>query len=476
MTDAVVVGSGPNGLAAAIRLAQAGVAVTVLEAHDLPGGGTRTTELTEPGLLHDHCSAMHPSGVVSPYLRSLPLGEHGLEWLWPEVDLAHPLDDGSAGVMARDLARTAASLSPDDARRWERTFGPLVRHFGDLVDDTFGPILGPPAHPVLLARFGLAALRPATMLVDRWHDDRARGLFTGVAAHFFGRLDRPLSAAVGLILTAAGHAVGWPVARGGSRAISDALIAVLASYGGSVRCGVEVKDLAQLRDLTGRAPDLVLLDTSPASALRILGDALPDRVRRSYTAYRFGPAAWKVDFAIRGDVPWTSPEARVAGTVHLGGRAEEMVAAERATSSGAMPDRPFVLCGQQYLCDPSRSAGDLNPFYAYAHVPHGYTGDATESLIDQIERFAPGFRDIVVATHVRGPSALESYNANYLGGDIGAGANDGRQLLLRPRLALNPYRTGVDGVFLCSASTPPGAGVHGMCGFHAAEAALASLG
>jgi phytoene dehydrogenase-like protein len=472
VTHAVVVGSGPNGLAAAIRLAQAGVEVTVLEAHERPGGGTRTTELTEPGLLHDDCAGMHPTGVASPFLTSLPLADHGLAWSWPEIDLAHPLDDGTAGVLSRDLRRTVGGLGAD-GRRWDALFGHLTRTFPDLVEDILRPVVGVPRHPVTLARFGLRALWPATTLARRWEGDRARGLFMGAAAHAFGRLDAPMSASVGLMLTAAGHAVGWPVARGGTQAISDAMIGVLATLGGRVECGVEVTSLAQLRDLTGSAPDIVMLDTSPTAALRIVGDALPPRVRRAYARYRYGPAAFKVDFATRGEVPWTAADARRAGTLHLGGTAEEIVAVEAEVARGRMPDRPFVLCGQQHLADPSRSVGDLHPLYAYAHVPHGYTGDATEAVVAQIERFAPGFRDTVVATHVRGPAALATYDANYVGGDISSGANDWRQLLTRPRPALDPYATGVDGVYLCSSATPPGGGVHGMCGVNAAERALA---
>ena len=470
-----MVGSGPNGLAAAIRLAQAGVAVTVLEAHDRPGGGTRTSELTEPGLLHDDCAGMHPTGVASPYFSSLPLAEHGLEWLWPELDLVHPLDDGTGGVLSRDMARTVASLGERDGRTWERLFGYLGGSFDDLVGDIFQPIIGIPRHPIKMARFGMNALKPATWMSRRWHDDRARALFMGVAAHAFGRLDLPLSASVGLMLSAAGHAVGWPVAKGGTGAIPTALISVLESLGGTVVCGVEVTSLAQLREVTGSAPDVVVLDTNPTSALRILGDALPGRVQKAYRRYSYGPAAYKVDFAIRGDVPWTNPDARSAGTLHLAGTAEEMVAIEAQTARGQMPERPFLLVGQQYLCDPSRSSGDLNPFYAYAHVPHGYDGDATDAIINQVERFAPGFRDTIVATHVRGPVAMEAYNTNYVGGDIGAGANNWKQVVFRPLLAVNPYETGVKGVYLSSSATPPGAGVHGMGGFNAAEAALRRL-
>lgn len=474
MTSAVVVGSGPNGLAAAVRLAQAGVSVTVLEASDKPGGGTRTSEYDLPGVLHDDCSAFHPTGVVSPFLKTLGLEKFGLEWVWPELDLVHPLDDGRAGVVSRDMERTVASLGTD-GESWRRLFTPMVEHMDDLIGEVFQPVLHLPRHPVTLGLFGVKALMPATVTVRRWKDDPARALYMGVSAHAFGKLTTPLSGSVGLMLTAVGHAAGWPVARGGSQAIANALIALLESLGGSVRTGVTVTSLDQLREVTGSTPDVVMLDTAPAGVLSIVGDRLPGRVRRAFTRYRYGPATHKVDFAISGDVPWTNEDARRAGTLHLGGSAEQIVQSEATTARGEMPERPFMLVGQQYLADPSRSSGGVNPLWAYAHVPHAHPGDATEAVIAQIERFAPGFRDIIVATHVRTPSQMATYNANYVGGDIGAGANNARQIAFRPRLAANPYTLGVKGVYLCSAATPPGPGVHGMGGFNAAEAALARL-
>lgn len=475
MTSAVVVGSGPNGLAGAIRLAQAGLQVTVLEAHQEVGGGTRTSELTVPGVLHDHCAAFHPTGVASPFFASLDLARHGLEWLWPEVDLAHPLDDGRAGIASRDMAATVASLGPDGAR-WERIFAPIARDFDKLVGEIFRPLVHVPRHPVALARFGVKALLPATLLAARFHDAPARALFGGVAAHAFGRLDLPLSASVGLMLTGAAHAVGWPVAAGGSAAIARALVAELESLGGRVRTGVEVTSLDELSDLDGTRPDVVLLDTAPKGAMRILGDRMPAVVRRALDRYRYGPAAFKVDYAIEGDIPWTNDECRRAGTLHLGGTVEEIAAAEARTVRGHLAERPFVLLGQQYLVDPSRSDGSVNPVYAYAHVPHGWTGDATEAVTAQVERFAPGFRDRIVATSTCRASDWEAYNANYVGGDISAGANTALQVAFRPRVARNPYSLGVKGVHLCSSATPPGAGVHGMGGLRAAEAALAELG
>jgi phytoene dehydrogenase-like protein len=475
MTRAVVVGSGPNGLAGAIRLAQQGIEVLVLEASGRAGGGTRTSELTLPGLLHDDCSAFHPTGVASPYLRSLELGRYGLSWCWPEVDLAHPLDDGRAGVIVRgEMARTRDSLGAD-GEAWERLFTPLARDFERITSEVFRPVLHSPKHPVAMGRFGPRALLPGMVVTRRWTDEPAKGLYLGVAAHAFGRMDTPLSGSVGMLLTTAGHAVGWPVAEGGSGAISAAMIRLLESLGGSVRTGVRVTSRAQIAEHLGAEPDIVLLDTSPTGVLRILGDALPPRVRRAFDRYRYGPAVHKVDFAIEGDVPWTNEDCRRAGTVHLGGTAEEIARVEAATARGEMPTSPFVLVGQQYLADPSRSVGSVNPLWSYAHVPAGYSGDATEAVVKQIERFAPGFRDRIVATHSRTATDMEAYNENYVGGDIGAGANTARQIAFRPRVALDPYALGVPGVYLCSSATPPGGGVHGMAGYNAAESALRRL-
>jgi len=474
MTTAVVVGSGPNGLAGAVRLAQAGLEVTVLEAADTIGGGTRTTERIVPGLLHDDCSAFHPTGVTSPYFSKLGLEDHGLTWRWPEIDLAHPLDDGRAGIVTRDFADTDRTIG-EDARSWRRVFEPLVRTFDKILVDAMGPAVHLPKHPIAFGRFGPQALLPATITMKHWKGDPARALYTGVAAHAFGRLDTPLSGSVGLMLTAAGHRAGWPVAEGGSRAIADALVRVLTSLGGSVRTGVTVTSPHQLRDVLGHDPDVVLLDIAPAGVLDIYGDELPGRARRAFRRYEYGPAVHKVDYAIEGDVPWTNEDCRRAGTLHLGGTAEEIVKVEGATARGEMPERPFALIGQQYLADPSRAAGSINPLWAYAHVPAGYTGDATEALTAQIERFAPGFRDRIVGTYTRTATDMASYNANYVGGDIGAGANTARQIVFRPRAALNPYTLGIKGVYLCSSAAAPGGGVHGMCGFNAAETALKRL-
>lgn len=477
MTTAVVVGSGPNGLAGAVRLAQAGLEVTVLEAAATVGGGTRTSELTVPGLLHDDCSAFHPTGVTSPYFSTLGLERHGLKWLWPEVDFAHPLDDGRAGIVTRTMSETDATIGAD-ARAWHRVFEPLARTFDKIAVDAMRPAIHLPKHPIAFGRFGPQALLPATWTVKHWKDDPARALYMGVAAHAFGRLNTPLSGSVGLMLAAAGHRAGWPVAEGGSQAIAHALVGVLNSLGGTVRTGIRVTSTAQLHETLGFIPDVVLLDLAPAGVLDLYGDEMPGHIRRAFGRYKYGPAVHKVDYAIEGQVPWKNEDCRRAGTLHLGGTAEEIVAAEAATARGKLPERPFALIGQQYLADPSRSAGSINPVWAYAHVPAGYTGptDAvTESLTSQIERFAPGFRERIVGTFVRSATEMAAYNANYVGGDIGSGANTARQIVFRPRPALNPYGLGIPGIYLCSSSTPPGGGVHGMCGYNAAEAALKRL-
>ena len=469
MSTAVVVGSGPNGLAAAVVLAEHGLDVTVLEAADEIGGGTRTSELTVPGVLHDHCSAVHPMGVASPAFRAMRLDEHGLEWCWPEVDLAHPVDGGRAGVLRRDLAATADSLGADGPR-WRRLFGPITDGFDALNEDVLRSILHVPAHPIRLASFGTRALLPATAVARRWHTEEARGLFAGAAAHAFRPLTSVASASVGMALLGSAHAVGWPVARGGTAAINRALASKITSHGGKITTGVRVSSLAEV----GGA-DVVLLDVSPRAAAEIVGDRLPARIRRAYERYRYGPASFKVDLAVQGGIPWTNESVRAAGTVHIGGRLEEIAAAEADVSRGRMPERPFVLLAQQYLADPSRSAGDIHPIWAYAHVPHGYDGDATEAVLAQIERFAPGTRDRIVAMATRSPAEFAAYNPNFVGGDIACGENDLRQILLRPRIAIDPYRTGVPGVYLCSAATPPGAGIHGMSGWNAAHAALRRL-
>lgn len=472
MTTAVVVGSGPNGLSAALTLAAEGVEVTVLEAADTLGGGTRSAELTLPGLVHDECSGFHPLAVDNPFTRRFDLDRHGLRWRWPEVQYAHPLDgsaDGRGGAAWQSVERTAAELGRD-ASAWLQVFGPLSRRFDDVAVDFLRPLVHVPRHPFALAGFGLRAVPPASLLARRWSTPEARALFAGAAAHAMRPFSSPVSSAVGVALAASAHRYGWPVAEGGSAAISRATSSMLRMLGGRLETGVEVTSLDQL----GR-PDLVMLDVAPAAAARIVGDRMPPRVRRAYGRYRHGPGAFKVDFAVEGGVPWSYRPARAAGTVHVGGSLAEVASAEREVHRGRMPERPFVLVGQQYVADPARSRDGVDPLYAYAHVPSGFTGDATAAIEAQIERFAPGFRERVLDRHVTTTGDLVAHNANYVGGDVVTGANTPTQLLFRPRFAADPYSTGVEGVYLCSAATPPGAGAHGMCGWNAARSALRRL-
>ena len=469
MSDAIVVGSGPNGLACAVALAREGVGVTVLEAEETIGGGTRSSELTAPGLLHDHCSAVHPMAAASPFLRSLGLEDHGLEWRWPEVDLAHPLDDGSAGVMVRSIDETVRGLG-EDGSPWRRVFGAAAESFEELNEDLVRPVLHLPRHPIRLTRFGLAAAAPATLLARRWKTPQARALFGGVAAHAYSLLTRPMSSAVGMALISACHSTGWPVAAGGSRSISGALASVLREHGGRIETGVRVSSLSELE------AEAVIFDLAPAAVAEIAGDRLPRRVARAYRRYRHGPGAFKLDLAVEGGVPWVNEDCRRAGTVHVVGSFEELVTAEREVNLGRMPESPMVLVGQQYLADPQRSAGDLHPVWAYAHVPSGYDGDGESAVLDQIERFAPGLRERVVASSVRSPADLAAYNPNFVGGDILTGSNTPLQIAVRPRLALDPYRAGGQGLYICSAATPPGAGIHGMGGYNAARSVLRGLG
>jgi phytoene dehydrogenase-like protein len=469
MSSAIVVGAGPNGLTAAATLAVRGVEVTVLEAAATIGGGARSSELTVPGLVHDDCSATHPFGPASEALNAFDLGRYGLEWAWPEVDLAHPFDDGSAAAMLRSIDRTAAGLGAAGTA-WKRLFGPPASRFDVLGEDILRPLAHLPRHPVLLARFGLRVLPPVSTLVRALPTPQARALFAGNAAHSFRPFSRPLGSAVGVAITCACHSYGWPVARGGSQAITDALAAVVREHGGRIETGRPVRSLAELPPA-----DAILLDLAPVAVAELAGERLPPRVARAYRRYRHGPGAYKVDLAVEGGVPWTAEAPRRAGTVHAVGSYAEVAEAERQIHGGRMPERPFVLVGQQYLADPSRSRGDLQPIWAYAHVPSGYDGDATETVIDQIERFAPGLRERIVARHARSAAGLASYNPNYVGGDIITGANTALQSVFRPRVAVDPYATGISGVYICSAATPPAAGAHGLNGYNAALSALRHL-
>jgi phytoene dehydrogenase-like protein len=467
MLDAVVVGSGPNGLTAAVTLAQAGLSVRVFEAAAGIGGGTRTEELTLPGFRHDVCSAVHPLGVGSPALGALPLADHGLEWVHPELALAHPLLDGSAAVLARSVDETAASLGRD-GRAWRSLVQPFLGRWPELAAEILEPLtMGMPRHPVLLARFGLRAVWPVRLATRAFREDRARLLLAGIAGHAIAPLGAPLTTSVSLMLAVAAHEVGWPVARGGSQAIADALASYLRAMGGEVETGMPVTALDQLPP--ARA---YLLDVMPRDLATIAGDRLPGRYRERLGRYRHGPAVFKVDYALADAVPWKADECRRAATVHLGASLAEIGGALAAATAGRPPAPPFVIAAQPTIVDPSRAPAGRHVLWAYGHVPRGWRGDLSGAIEDQIERFAPGFRDLVLARSAWGPPQLEAHNRSMVDGDIAGGTFRGRQVLFRPVIARVPYATPDPSIFLCSAATPPGPGVHGMGGYHAARLAL----
>lgn len=465
--DAIVVGAGPNGLAAAITLARAGRTVRVYEAADEPGGGTRTAELTLPGFRHDRCSTILPLTIASPFFASIDLAAHGVELVQPDAPVAHPLDGGRAVVLERSVAATGAGLGGDDGRAWRRLFGPLVRDAGQLGPEILGPVVHVPRHPLALARFGLPALRSAVGLArGRFDGEEARALFAGIAAHSMLRLDRPLSASFGLVLGLYAHAVGWPMVRGGADGVARALVAELEAAGGELVLGRRITDL---RDVP--AARVVLLDVVPRQLVAIAGDRLSPRTRRAAERFRHGPGIFKVDWALDGSVPWTADGARRAATVHLGGAIEEIARSEADVAAGRHPDRPYVLFVQYAPWDPTRAPAGKTTAWAYCHVPAGSSVDMTGRIEAQVERFAPGFRDRILARATHGPADVERHDENYVGGDINGGIQDIRQLILRPWPAIDPYRI-ADGLYLCSSSTPPGGGVHGMSGYHAARSAL----
>lgn len=464
--DAVVVGSGPNGLVAAVTMAMAGRRVIVFEADATPGGGCRTAALTEPGFRHDVCSAVHPLGIGSPALRALPLEAHGVRWIQPEIALAHPLDDGRAAFLHQSLDDTALGLGVDgDA--WRRLMAPLVDGGLPVIADLLAP-LSIPRHPLRLARFAPAGVRGAEQLARRrLATEEGQALLAGLAAHSILRLDQTLSGGVGLVLGALAHLVGWPVAEGGSQAIADALVAILREHGGEVVCDHRVDDLASLPP----AP-VVLADVAPRQLATMAGDRLPERTRRRWTRFRHGPGVFKIDYALSAPVPWANPAVGRAGTVHVGGTLAEVAASEAAMATGRHAERPYVLAAQSSVCDPTRAPDGKHVLWTYCHVPHGSTVDMTDAMERQLERFAPGFRDTVIARHVMTPADYEAYNPNLIGGDISGGIADWRQFAARPALRRRPWRTPIPGVYLCSSSTPPGGGVHGMCGWQAATLAL----
>lgn len=464
---ATIVGSGPNGLAAAIELARAGVSVTVREAADVIGGGTRTEELTLPGFLHDVCSAIHPLALASPFFRSLPLAAHGLELIQPPASLAHPFDDGTAVLFEKSIEATGETFRDTrDAAAYRKLMKPLVDDWGRLTPDLLAP-LGFPRHPIPYVRFGLRAMRSARGLAkSHFRGERARGFFAGLAAHSMLSLDEIFTASFGLVLGITGHAVGWAIPRGGSQKIADALASYLRSLGGEIIVGSPVETVDEF--LTPES--VVLCDLAPRGLLKIAGHLLPADYRRKLERFRYGAAAFKIDWALDGVIPWKAEECLRAGTVHLGCTLEEIAASENAPSKGSNPEKPYVLVAQQSLFDSTRAPAGKHTAWAYCHVPNGSAFDMTTRIENQIERFAPGFRDRVLARSVMSPAQLEQHNANLVGGNISGGSSDVRQLFLRPTRRL--YSTPTKNLFLCSSSTPPGGGVHGMCGYYAARAAL----
>ncbi len=465
--DAVVVGAGPNGLAAAITLAQAGRSVLVREAHSTVGGGARSAALTLPGFVHDICSAIHPLSLISPFLRSLDLASHGLEWVLAPAALAHPLDDGPAVVVERSVEATAATLGPD-AAAYRRLMQPFVNHWEAMSHDLLGPLPLPPRHPILMALFGLGALWPAELLAGlSFRGQRARALFSGSAAHSMLPLNALLTSAFGLLIGGSGHAVGWPVARGGSQAIADALASLLRSLGGEIETDAPVTNIDELPPARH-----VLFDLTPRQVIHIAGHRLPPSYVRRLERFRYGVGVYKMDYAIDGPIPWKDPNCQRVVGLHLGGTLPEIAVAEHDTFHGRHPERPFVLLAQSSLFDTTRAPAGKHIVWAYCHVPHGSTVDMSERITAQIERFAPGFRDRILAVSQRDPAAVEAYNPNYIGGDINGGVQDWRQFYTRPVLRPVPYSTPNPRLYFCSSSTPPGGGVHGMCGSHAARAAL----
>ena len=467
--DAVVVGAGPNGLAAAITLARAGASVLLLEASPHVGGGLRSGELTLPGFSHDLYSAVHPLGRASPFFRTLPLEEYGLRWLEPDLPLAHPRGGEQAAFLARSLDATAASLGRDEAAyRW--LMAPLVRHWDALADDILAPLLRFPGELLPLARFGLRGAPPATLVARTlFREEPARALLAGLAVHAVLPLEQPATTAFGLVLGLLAHVVGWPSPAGGAQRLADALRCHFEALGGEILTDAPVEHLGDLPEAGA-----VLCDVSPRQLLTLAGDALPSRYRRALSRYRYGAGVFKLDYALDGPVPWLAEACRRAGTVHLGGTLEEIARGERAIAAGSHPEQPFVIVAQPSLIDPARAPAGKHTLWAYCHVPNGSSVDMTDAIEGQLERAAPGFKKLVLARRARGPGALEGENPNLIGGDIGGGVQDVLQLLSRPVLSANPYKTPLRGLYLCSSSTPPGGGVHGMCGFHAATRALAA--
>lgn len=463
--DAVVVGSGPNGLAAAITLQQAGLSVLLLESKDTIGGGMRSASLTLPGFIHDVCSAIHPLAVASPFFRALPLEQYGLKYVYPALAAAHPFDDGTAAALYASVGETANNLREDKAI-YMKLIGPIVDAWPKLAPEILGP-LHMPKHPLVLAQFGLKAVTPATWLAKRFRSKAARGLWAGMAAHALQPLSNATTSAVGLVLMATAHAGGWPYPEGGSHAIAHALGSYFTALGGTIETNFQVRSLSQLP-----ATHAVLFDVTPRQLLHIAGQRLSPLYKWQLKHYRYGMGVFKIDWALDAPVPFTAPECRKAGTVHLGNTLEEIVLSEETSASGGISERPFVLLAQQSLFDSTRAPQGKHTAWAYCHVPNGSLTDMTSRIENQVERFAPGFKERILARHVMNTAQMEAYDHNYVGGDINGGLQNAAQLFTRPALRWSPYRTSAKGIYICSSSTPPGGGVHGMCGYHAASRAL----
>lgn len=466
--DAIVIGSGPNGLAAAITLQQQGLSVLIIEGKDTIGGGLRSAELTLPGFMHDVCSAIHPMAVASPFFNTLPLAEHGLEYIYPEHAAAHPFDGGTAAILTASYERTASLLGADE-KTYRKFIQPVLKNWKILLDEILAP-LHFPRHPLVLADFGLKAITAASYLSKKFTTKEARGLWGGMAAHSLQPLSNLATSAIGLVLMAAGHKGGWPIPKGGSQQVANALAAYFVSLGGKVETGAYVKSLKNLP-----SSDAILFDITPRQLLEIAGHRFSNLYKWQLEKYRYGMGVFKIDFALDGPIPFTNVECSKAGTIHLGNTFEEIALGEKQTAAGKYPDKPFVLLAQQSLFDPCRAPDGKHTAWAYCHVPNGSTTDRTSAIEQQIERFAPGFRDRILARHVMNTAQLESYNPNYIGGDINGGIIDIGQLFTRPALRYSPYRTSERGLYICSSSTPPGGGVHGMCGYHAAQRVLKDI-
>ncbi|KGO91805.1 phytoene desaturase family protein [Flavobacterium subsaxonicum] len=467
--DAIVVGSGPNGLAAAITMQQQGLSVLIVEAKSTIGGGLRTAELTLPGYRHDVCSAVHPMAISSPFLKTLPLQDHGLEYIHPAIAAAHPMDDGSVGLLKKSIADTAKSLG-QDAETYTKLVTPIVDYWPKIAGNVLGPLSLTPKSPINMGRFGLMAMTSAQMFSKRFKSDVAKGFWAGMAAHSIQPLSNLTTSAIGLVLMSAGHLGGWPIPKGGSQQIANAMASYFTSIGGKIETDFYVRSLDQLP-----SSKTILFDITPKQLLTIAGHTFSTIYKWQLERYRYGMGVFKVDWALDGPVPFTAAETRLAGTVHIGGTFNEIATGEDMTSKGKNPDKPFVLLAQPSQFDPTRAPEGKHTAWAYCHVPNGSTANRTEAIEKQVERFAPGFRDLIKGTSTMDTAQIETYNPNYIGGDINGGILDISQLFTRPALRLSPYKTSTKGLYICSSSTPPGGGVHGMCGFYAAKKALKDI-